>query len=115
MDNYVEIWAHCYSEKENVSISFGISVDASVSIDEFNDTEWIDEGMSDSFWENYYEFEPGIEKANALLDNNPSLTLKEALFNVFGHFSISYEMDGKEIKLNFDINADEGMYYLLEN
>jgi hypothetical protein len=115
VSNGVKIWAHCYSEKESVSISFGTSIDATMSIEEFHDTDWIDEGLAESFWENYDEFVPGIEKAKTLLNNNPKLTMKAVLLDVFGHFFMSYEKDGEEIQLEFDINPDEVMYSLLEN
>lgn len=62
----INIMAYCYSEKEEVSIGFGTSFSSEDSID-IIDTEWIDVGMSESFWENHQEFEPGIVKANQLI------------------------------------------------
>lgn len=108
-----EIWAYCYSEKEEVSIAFGTSFDPNEETIDLLDTAWIDEGISDSFWENHHEFEPGIEKAIDLLNKNNSLTIREALFMVFGEFSISYEVDGKETDLSFDVDINECIYSLL--
>jgi hypothetical protein len=46
--NEIEISAYCYSEKEDVGIGFGVYLDAKESLDELG-TDWIDEGISDSF------------------------------------------------------------------
>ena len=109
-----EIWAYCYSEKEDVSIAFGTSFETNEETLESLGTDWIDEGLSDSFWENHHEFEPGINKAKALLNQNNSLTIREALFMVFGKFSISYEVDGKETNLLLDLDINDWVYSLLD-
>ena len=109
-----ELWAYCYSEKEDVSIAFGTSFDPNEETVDSLDTDWIDEGLSDSFWENHHEFELGIDKAKALLTQNNSLTIREALFVVFGEFSISYEVDGKETELSLDVDINDCIYSLLD-
>ena len=109
-----EISACCYSEKEDVGIGFGIFFDSDEeSIDTLN-PEWIDVGMSESFWENHFEFEPGIEKAKQLVENNSNLTFRQALYTVFGDFSISYEVDGEEVRPNFKFDVNQAMYDMLE-
>ena len=110
----IEISAYCYSEKEDAGIGFGFSCDEGDSMNAL-DTELIEIGLSESFWENYFEFEPGIEKAKQLLIDNQNLTLREALFAVFGHFAIVYTIGEEESELNLDINVDEVMYKMLEN
>ena len=71
----IEIWACCYSEKADVSISFGTSVESIDGCAETLDVEWIYEGMSDSFWENHEEFELGISQAEALRNSDCSTHL----------------------------------------
>ena len=75
----IQIMACCYSEKEDVSIGFGTSFDSDSELLDELDTEWIDVGMSESFWENHFEFEPGIEKAKKLADCNSELSFAQAL------------------------------------
>ena len=60
-EDCIEISVCCYSEKESAGIGFGSSVD---SIDNlFKNYEDFDiDTMQESFWENYFEFEDGIEK-----------------------------------------------------
>ena len=110
----IEIWACCYSEKTGTSISFGTSVEAIDSSFDATDIEWIDVGMSESFWENRWEFEAGIEQATILQSEDKNLTFRQALFNVFGHFELAYQIDGEEVDLNIDFDADSLMYALLE-
>lgn len=81
-----EIIACCYSEKEDVGIGFGTSFDSDEESLDTLDTEWIDVGMSESFWENHFEFEPGIKKAKQLIQSNSHLTFRQALYTVFGDF-----------------------------
>ena len=110
----IEIWACCYSEKSDTSISFGTSVETVDGSFDATDTEWIYVGMSESFWENHWEFEAGIEQATILQREDKALTSRQALFNVFGHFELAYQIDGEEVDLNIDFDADSLMYALLE-
>ena len=104
---------YCYSEKEDVSIAFGTSFESNEELIDSLDTNWIYEGMSESFWENAFEFDSGIEKAIKINDDNPNLTYKQALYAVFGDFAISYTIDGKETDINFEIDINQAMYDLL--
>lgn len=108
-----EISAYCYSEKECVGIGFGVSFDSGEDSIETIGCDWINIGMSESFWENAFEFDAGIEKASMLIDENPNLTYRQALYEVFGDFQMSYTMDGKDIDFKCEIDATESMYDLL--
>lgn len=108
-----EISAYCYSKKENVGIGFGISFDSDEDSIETLGVEWIDIGMSESFWENAFEFNAGIEKALILIEENPNSTYRQALYDVFGDFVLSCEMDGKTIDFIWKIDSNQTMYDLL--
>ena len=110
----ISIQAHCCSEKEDVGIGFGWGYESDNDSSYTKDTEWIYVGMSESFWENAFEFDAGIEKASKLMGSDGTLTYKEALFAVFGNFAITYEFDGKEISDSWNIDANEAMYELLQ-
>ena len=109
----VEIWISLSSEKESVSLGWGISYDPEENPDGPG-TDWLFDGTSgESFWENYSDFEPGIEKAKQLIELDPSLSFRQALFEVFGHFTVSYEVNGDETELDYNIDGDDVMYSLL--
>lgn len=113
-DREIEIMAYCSSEKESASIGFGVSYTLKDHPDGPG-MDWIGEGFADSFWENYYEFEPGIERAKQLMQMNPEMSFREALFKVFGKFSVTYEVDGVEKNLSYNVDADGIMYSMLES
>ncbi len=77
-----------------------------------NDWLWI--GMSECFWENYHEFEPGIVRANTILNNSKEMTYRQALFNVFGRFSVTFALDGKKIDYDIGANFNDAIYDMLE-
>lgn len=110
----IEIWACCYSEKADVSISFGTSIDSSDGDLSYFDTDWIFAGMSDSFWENHEEFEAGIAQAEVMKNNDDTLTFHQALFAIFGDFTLCYEVNGEEMDLAYDFDVNASMYALLE-
>ena len=109
-----EIIAYCYSEKADVSVSCGSTVDSTNGTIDISDAEWIYVGMSEAFWENHCEFEPGIAKAEATRIHDPSLTYNQALWSVFGSFILAYEINGEKIALDFECDINELMYSLLE-
>jgi hypothetical protein len=111
----IEVWVSCHSEKTDASIWCGVYVESNNGIVNLTDTDMIYLGLAESFWENYREFEDGVAQANVFQENNPTLTYQQALFEVFGHFTLSFKVDNNEIKLDIDSNADELMYSLLEN
>lgn len=105
--------AYCYSEKEDAGIGFGVSFDSDEDSIETIGCDWINIGMSESFWENVFEFDAGIEKASMLAEENPHLTYRQALYEVFGDFRLSFELDGKNIDFECDIDESQAMYDLL--
>lgn len=115
MTKEMYIWACCYSELTDASVSFGISIEDTSKPIEAMGIEWIWEGMSDSFWENCHEFEPYLEQIKARLRNNPSLSSSQALTDLFGTFLISYEVNGEQTELAFEIDVNDAMLSLLEN
>lgn len=110
MNNELEIWVRCSSEKECCFLEFGTCLSPEEKLDGI---DWVYEGISDSFWENYSDFEPGIDKARQLVHNNPSMSFKEALFEMFGHFSVTYQVNGCTKKLNINVDYDETIYSIL--
>ena len=110
----VEVGVCCHSKKEGVSISCTFNIASLDSCNESETIEMIYFGLSEAFWENHFEFASGIEKAKQFLASTPGLTSKLALFEVFGHFDITYETDGEKIDLGLNINADPFIYELLD-
>ena len=100
----VELSAVCSSEKEMVSIGFGIS--------DYEDEGLLWIGMSESFWENVFEFEGGINKVKAIVEGGASID--EAISDVFGHFELEYTLNGFECSLPYTVDADEFMSCLLK-
>lgn len=113
--NAIEISIICQSEKENASVGFGMEFDSENAMNEAGCVVDVF-ALMDSFWENYSEFEPGIEKARVLFRNNKQLTYKQALIEVFGHFFVSCHRNNEvfEPQLSFDVDIEECMYSILE-
>lgn len=110
-----EVWVTCYSEKTDISISCGIYIDSADGSIDISDTGIIYEGLSESFWENYREFEEGVEQADFKQKSDPTLSFEQAILSAFGHFFISCTINGKEIDPGIDPNADDFMYSLLKD
>lgn len=108
-----EITACCSSEKTDVSIGFGTSFVSENDHFDYPSPDWITEGIEDSFWENYEEFEIGIQQAYQLRCKK-NLNTRQALFEIYGHFNISYKVDGLEADINYIIDVDEIIYSMLE-
>ena len=108
--DHQDIDVSCFSEKAGIALGFGYSVDENTAED-----EQIANGIEESFWENHYEFEPGIDKAKKLLADNTYSSLRDALKEVFGHFQLTFVIDGVEEAHSCMINPDEIVYRLLEN
>lgn len=109
-----EINACCSSDKTGVSIEFGTTLVSVSNHFDYPSPDWITEGIGDSFWENYEEFEVGIQQAYQLRCENNTLNTRQALFAIFGHFNISYKVDGLEADINYNINVDDIIYSMLE-
>ena len=105
------VWVSCFSEKEAASIGAGASIEVheqELDVDVCT--------MQEAFWENYFEFEPGIEKVKILLKNNSNMTLRQAIVEVFGHFYTLIHINEKEIDVKGDCaeELEECMYSMLE-
>lgn len=61
-----EISAYCYSEKESVGIGFGLSFDSSEDSIETIGCDWINIGMSESFWENAFDLTLELKRHQCL-------------------------------------------------
>ena len=109
------LWVWGDSEKEEVFLGAGITFNPSDEKVEDLGTDWIGETLSESFWENYMDFEPGIEKAREMTENQPDMSYREALKQVFGSFEVSYRIDDKTIELDWDIDYEDIIYDLIEN
>ncbi len=99
-----------YSELTPVSLGFGIEYNGSIS--ELG-PEWIYEGVEESFWENSYEFEPYVKIAKNLVDNDKTISYKDALKRVFGRFSISFYVNENPVQVHSDIDVNAQLYELL--
>ncbi|MBQ6532618.1 MAG: hypothetical protein IJI33_06415 [Solobacterium sp.] len=110
-DDYREMWGYCRSECVDVPpLAFGLEFTGSV--DE-QDSEWIYEGIGDSYFENSWQFDDYIEKANQLI-NSKGISREAALKQIFGRFIISFEIDGKPAIIKYDEDAvNDQMYELL--
>lgn len=114
-DHEIEVMAWCSSVKENVTIGFGVCYDPTKETLSSLGSDWIIEGISDSFWENYTEFEPGLYKANSLIRNDPTLSIEQALYEVFGEFCLSFDVAESDEVVSCDVDINRHIYSLLEN
>ena len=115
MDTLIEINAVCFSEKAEGSLGFGFSIsETDYNNARISDAEELYIGISDSYWENWSEFEPGVLEAKKMVDEGLYSKAKEALFEVFGHFELYFEIDEVEKHFDYEFDTDELMYTLLE-
>ena len=116
-EEHFRVDACCYSNRRGVSIGFGTECTNDESILELGE-DWIYEGLEDSFWENYQEFEPGIAEARNALKNDENDccdNLCATLHRVFGEFEIEYLLNGEKKDLKFDVDVNSLMYNMLSN
>ena len=111
----IEVNAECYSEKTDLYVGFGAEIsETSIRDGRIEDTSWIDIGIGDSYWENYFEFEPKIAKAKQMAEMGRFKTFREALFDTFGHFNLRFEVNGVKTDLRYNYDVDGEMYEMLE-
>ena len=103
-DKEIEITVHIFSEKGDGSLGFGVSGEVE-SLEDFG-TDWLYEGIGDSWWENCSEFEGDAEAVRQTLEENDSLSWKDAVFHSLGRFCISYEVNGVNTDLNYDFDYE---------
>ena len=110
-EEYKEIWGNCRSELVDVTLRFGL-VELTGSIDEVG-TDWIYEGIADSYFENSWRYDEYILRTNELI-NSKGISREAALREVFGRFSVLFELEGNPVIINYDVDAvNELMYELL--
>ena len=109
-ENSQDVSVSCFSEKTGISLGFGYSLD-----ENYDEDEQLSIGIGESFWENYFEFESGIDRAKKMIDDGLFTEYREALFDVFGHFQLAFEVDGVEEERSYGIDPDEIIYSMLES
>ena len=114
-ENEIMLEVGCYSEKEEAGFTFGFSISKEEKENKcISDPMDIVIGISDSYFELWFEFEPGIEKARKLIREKRYSNAKDALFDVFGHFKLEFAIDGTEEEFSYDLDVDECVFELLE-
>ena len=106
---------YCYSEKGSLSIRFEIDPDLDEWSMEDIDPNCIDEGCSDYYWENHFEFEPYIARLELLLSEDKDMSFDDAMFEVFGHFHLEFMVSGINEDIKLDVNIEKIMRDLFLN
>ena len=75
------------SKKKEIKLDFAIVFDPEKEPIETLGTEWIEEGLTEAFWENEELF-------------------KEASFDDFGGFDLSFELNGEKVVYPFEFDAN---------
>lgn len=112
-EEYIEIELHCYSQRQNVSLGCGISYKNDGDPIDLADTEWIWVGISECYWENYFEFEDGLTEAKLLVNTGAKSTIFNALYEVFGKFIVEYTVNGEKTALEYSVDVEGIIYNLL--
>ncbi len=110
VDDYKEIEIDCSSELTNISL--GGSLEYSGSINNLDTTD-LDDWLEESFWENFYEFEPFIEKAKNLVESDKTITYEDALKRFFGRFILSFSENEKPVTVHTDLDANARLYSIM--
>lgn len=113
LEDYIEITVSCRGELQNVNLGCGISYSNNEMPINLDDTDWIWSGITECFWENYHEFEEGIAAAKVAVSTGEKEKLHEALFEIFGEFSVEYYVNGEKVDLAYRIDVEEMIYDLL--
>lgn len=112
-EKHIEIALSCYSTHQDVSLGCGVSYENDGEQIDLDDTDWIWSGLTECFWENFYEFEEGIAAAKAALSSGEKSTLCDALYEVFGAFNVKYTVNGELTDLKYGVDVEEIIYNLL--
>ena len=103
---------YCYSEKGPLSIRFEIDPDLDEWSIEDIDSNCIDEGCSDYYWENHFEFEPYIAQIESMLSEDKNISFNDAIFEILGHFYINFFVNGISEEIEFGVDIEKIMYDL---
>lgn len=112
-EEYIEIGLSCCSARQDVGLGCGISYENGGQPIDVDDTDWIWIGITECFWENFFEFEGGIAEARAAVESGKKSTLYEALHEVFGEFNAEYTVNGETVALEYGVDVEEIIYNLL--
>ena len=110
----MEIMITCYAENSG---SLGAGLSDVESID-FDDLSWLYEGISESYWENYRDFEDAVGKAaekvcsdikgkEPLSKEELEILAYEAIKVELGAITAACEIDGKEKCIDLGIDASD--------
>lgn len=114
-ENEIMLDVVCYSEKEEISLGFGFCISETDKENKcISDPGEIAIGISESYYELWEEFEPGVEKARKLIREKRFSNVKDALLEVFGHFMLRFSIDGVEEEFDYDFDVDECMIEVIE-
>ncbi len=83
------------SKKNQIRLEFAILFDPEKEPIETLGTEWIEEGLTEAFWENVELF-------------------KDTSLEQFGGFNISFELDGEKVEYPFAFDVNYAMQELLK-
>ena len=117
--NTSEIMAYCSSEKSGC-IGFGATIEGKI---DKSKVDWVFEGLCDSLYENYDEFESaviqaaeeGCKRLKAKPQEDLSSLSNEMIQNALGEINIAYEVNGNEADIDFDVDIEQMIYdYLAE-
>ncbi len=117
----VEVWVHCTSEKDqNITLGWGRVFEPDAMTEEqikieLGNSDWIYDGWDEAYSENSWIFEPGVMLAKKQCEKDDNISFRAALFELYGHFTLTYDVIGIDYTIDYEIDADELMYYLLED
>lgn len=112
-EEYIEISLSCNSSRQDAGVGCGISYENHGQPIDLNDTDWIWCGISECFWENFFEFEDGIAEAKAAIAVGKETSIEEALHKAFGEFFVEFWVNGEKTDLNYGIDIEDIIYNLL--
>ena len=84
------------SKKKEIKLEFAILFDPEKEPIETLGTEWIEEGLTEAFWENENLF-------------------PDASFEEFGGFELSFELDGEKVAYPFALDVNAVMLQIFKN
>lgn len=112
-EEHIELELSCWSSRQDVALGCGVSYENDDQLIDHDDVDWILCGITECFWENYFEFAEGIAAAKAALAAGEMLTLREALYKVFGVFNVEYKVNGESTDFEYGVDVEEIIYDLL--
>lgn len=112
-EEYIEIELSCHSTRQDAGPGCGVSYENIGQPINLDDTDWIQSGITECFWENFFGFEEGIDAAKAALASGEKATLRDALYEVFGEFDVEYTVNGEATDLEYGVDVEEIIYNLL--